>query len=235
MEAIILAGGLGTRLRPVISDLPKPMAPIAGVPFLEILLRRLETAGFDRIILSVGYLAEKIIQYFGNKLGQMELIYEIEERKRGTGGAIGASMKHCREAMVFVLNGDSFIDVDYQLMAQDYQQNKNPLIVGCEVEDTGRYGRLILDEKKIVEIREKAAGGPGVINSGVYLLPSDMAIEAADDRPVSFETDLLPELLLHYNFSCFKTVGVFIDIGLPEQLAQAAGILRPFLGFEKRT
>ncbi len=112
MEAIVLAGGFGTRLRQVVPDLPKPMAPIAGRPFLEILLLSLYQKGFSRVVLSLGFMAEKIIAHFGDRYVGMDLVYAVEHHPLGTGGAIRVALAQCASDHVFVFNGDTYLDLE---------------------------------------------------------------------------------------------------------------------------
>ena len=143
MEAIVLAGGRGTRLAGMVPNLPKPMAPIAGRPFLAWLLDALEQAGFDRAILSTGFRAEAIQQHFGTRFGSIELFYSHEEEPLGTGGALLQAMQHVRERHVFVLNGDTFAAVDYAGMLQAHVDRDETLTVALQsVPDTSRYGAV---------------------------------------------------------------------------------------------
>jgi D-glycero-alpha-D-manno-heptose 1-phosphate guanylyltransferase len=112
MEAIVLAGGRGTRLQDVVPVLPKPMAPIAGRPFLEIVLCLLARKGFRRAVLSLGYMADKVVACFGDHFSGMDLIYEIEPRPLGTGGATRQALARCNADHVFVFNGDTYLDLE---------------------------------------------------------------------------------------------------------------------------
>ena len=112
MEAVVLAGGLGTRLRQVVPDLPKPMAPVAGRPFLEILLGALAAKGIDRVVLSVGHRADAITGHFGHRWNGLEIDYAVEATPLGTGGAVRLALGHCRHDPVLVVNGDTFLDLE---------------------------------------------------------------------------------------------------------------------------
>ena len=112
MEAIVLAGGLGTRLRSVVSELPKPMAPVGDKPFLEYILKYLKKNGIDKVVLSVGYKWETIKEYFGDSFEDIELVYSIENEPLGTGGAIKQAMEYVSDVNVFIVNGDTFFDID---------------------------------------------------------------------------------------------------------------------------
>ena len=142
MEAIVLAGGFGTRLKAVVFDLPKPMAPVAGKPFLERLLKSLAQKGFTRIVLALGYMAEKVIEHFGSRFEGMELVYEIESTPLGTGGAVRLALTQCLTDHVFVFNGDTYLDLEVSHVEAHWQMNQMPIIVARDVLDTARYGRL---------------------------------------------------------------------------------------------
>ena len=221
MEAIVLAGGFGTRLRQVVQDVPKPMASVAGRPFLEILLAMLAKKGFTRIVLSLGFMSEKIIEHFGDNYLGMELVYEVETQPLGTGGAIRAALTRCEADHVFVFNGDTYLDVEVDELEQLWQSNKNPVIVVREIPDTARFGRVEIRDGRINAFLEKGASGRGLINAGCYILPKN----ALDDFPLgqvfSLETEFFINYLHNIWFDGFVTQGRFIDIGVPDDYALA--------------
>ena len=131
MQAIVLAGGLGTRLRSVVTDLPKPMAPVAGRPFLAWILDRLAQAGFERVVLAVGYRHEAIQQHFGSTYRGMALHYSVEDRPLGTGGALRLAADHVSHWPVFVLNGDTFLEIDYRAMRESHVQGREQMSMAC--------------------------------------------------------------------------------------------------------
>jgi D-glycero-alpha-D-manno-heptose 1-phosphate guanylyltransferase len=221
VEAIILAGGFGTRLREIISDVPKPMAPIAGRPFLEILLGNLEKKGFKRIILSLGYKADKVITHFGSKFRNMELSYEIEHSPLGTGGAVRASLMHCRSNHVFVFNGDTFLDLETSQIEALWFANQNPIIVARKVQDTLRYGRLCDDGGYVAELVDKGVAGPGLINAGCYLLPTHVLDSYELGQVFSLEADFLRMYIQKTPVELFVSKGYFIDIGIPSDYQRA--------------
>lgn len=221
MEAIVLAGGFGSRLRVVVPDLPKPMAPISGRPFLEILLTMLFRKGFTRIILSLGFMSEKIISHFGcNYLG-MELVYEVENQPLGTGGAIRAALRHCFNDHVFIFNGDTYLDLEINELEALWKKNHNPIIVIREVTNTLRFGRIDMKNGRVISFLEKGEIGSGFVNAGCYVIPKN----ALDDFPLnqnfSMETEFLSKYLKLIQFDGFISKGRFIDIGVPDDYALA--------------
>lgn len=226
MEAIILAGGFGTRLRSVVNDVPKPMAPVAGRPFLEIVIRSLAKKGFNRVILSLGYKAEMIRSHFGSSFAGVGIVYQVENTPLGTGGAIQASLPHCLGQHVHVINGDTYLDVDAEQVEAYWRENCKPVIVARTVEDTARYGALRVQGERIVTFSEKGSSGSGLINAGWYLMPISLLHEMAQTPPFSFETDFLAQAVLGYEFHVHVTIGNFIDIGIPKDYFLAQKLLR---------
>jgi len=221
MEAIVLAGGFGTRLREVVADVPKPMAPIAGRPFLEILLSVLAKRGFTRVVLSLGYLAHQVVGHFGSTFAGMELVYEVEVSPLGTGGAIRGAARHCLQDHYFVFNGDSFLDIDIASLEAYWQAHHVPTIVARALPDTQRFGRLLVDGERIVGFLPKGEAGPGLINGGCYVFGRDELSACSIDSPFSIETDYFPAQVQARRFDCFVCHGHFIDIGVPADFARA--------------
>jgi D-glycero-alpha-D-manno-heptose 1-phosphate guanylyltransferase len=225
MEAIILAGGFGTRLRTIVPDMPKPMALVAGSPFLEILLNTLAQKGFDRVVLSVGYMADKIISHFGEKYAGINLAYEVESTPLGTGGAIRQALKKCHADHVFILNGDTYLDIESTDMEDLWQRNHNPMIVARKVSDSSRYGLLSTDDDRIVAFSSSGHTGPGLINAGCYVFPKHIFDGYRYDKVFSLEADWLPYAITQQRFDVFITQGLFVDIGTPEDYLLAQKIL----------
>lgn len=221
MEAVVLAGGFGTRLKAVVPNLPKPMAPIAGRPFLEILLAMLARKGFTRVVLSLGFMAEKIISHFGDNYLGMDLIYEVEDFPLGTGGAIRAALKNCMADHAFIFNGDTYLDLEVDELELIWKRNHNSLIVVREVSDTTRFGRVNLDGGRVVDFLEKGLAGRGFINAGCYVLPRNILDEFPLGQEFSIETDFFVKYLQLIRFNGFVTKSQFIDIGVPEDYALA--------------
>jgi D-glycero-alpha-D-manno-heptose 1-phosphate guanylyltransferase len=229
-EAIVLSGGLGTRLRSIVPDLPKSMASIGGRPFLEILLKNLAKKGFKRVILSLGYLAEKITAHFGSSFAGMELHYVIEEVPLGTGGAIRLAISACSQDHAYVFNGDTFLDLEVDQIDEEWKLKKTPLVIAKFIQDTSRYGQLIADPTthKLISFSEKGISGKGLINAGCYLLNKTQLDSFKLNNSFSFEKEYLnkPETL--NIFDVFVTKGVFIDIGVPEDYLLAQSFLHDF-------
>ncbi len=230
MEAIVLAGGRGSRLRKVISGLPKPMAPIAGRPFLELLLELLASKGFRRVVLSVGYMADKVTTHFGDCFAGIELAYEIESTPLGTGGAIRQAMGRCNADHVFIFNGDTYLDLEVEHVEMYWRQHHVPIIVAREVEDTTRYGRLETNRGRVVGFTEKGSAGPGLINAGCYLFPTDVLRDFQEGAQFSLEEDFLAQRVPRQRFDVFVSNGQFIDIGIPEDYARAKNELAELRG-----
>ena len=221
MEGIVLAGGFGTRLREVVPDLPKPMAPIGGRPFLEILLSTLARKGFTRVVLSLGFMAEKIIAHFGESYAGMHLVYEVESRPLGTGGAIRAALNRCESDHVFIFNGDTYLDLEVDELESLWQARRHPVIVVRKVPDTARYGRVEMSDGRINAFLEKGMSGAGLINAGCYVLPKGALDDFALGQPFSLETEFFIKYLQRIWFDGFVTHGLFIDIGVPDDYALA--------------
>lgn len=221
MEAIVLAGGFGTRLRQVVPNLPKPMAPIAGRPFLEILLGSLARKGFSRAVLSLGFMADKIIAHFGKQFAGMEIAYVVEDIPLGTGGALRFAMNQCKRDHVFVFNGDTFLDLEVDAVEQHWQNYRHPIIVGREVPDTTRYGRLLAENGRVTGFTEKGVFGPGLINAGCYVFNQGQLDDLPVNPPFSLETNYLVNAVSRTPVDVFVTAGQFIDIGVPEDFLRA--------------
>jgi D-glycero-alpha-D-manno-heptose 1-phosphate guanylyltransferase len=225
MEAIVLAGGLGTRLRAVVSDLPKPMAPVAGRPFLAWILDRLADAGFGRVVLAVGYRHEAIRDHFGIAYRGMSLAYSVEETPLGTGGAMRLAIDHVDASPVFVLNGDTYLEVDYPAMRAAHRAHEVELTVAvARVADVSRYGSLEIKDDRICGFLEKGSLGPGYINAGVYLMARGLVETIPVGTGHSFENELLMPRVAELCPLAFRADGLFIDIGVPEDYERAQGL-----------
>ena len=222
MEAIVLAGGFGTRLASRLNNIPKPMAPVAGRPFLEILLDHLQRNGCHRVLLSVGYLHEVIQQHFGARYGAMAIEYVIEQEPLGTGGAIRTALRQVEDESALVLNGDTFLAADLRAMLAAHQEQKAIFSMAvAQVPDIARYGGVVLDQQRIAGFEEKGRSGPGWINAGVYALNRNISWPTALSEKFSFERDFMMPELATLRPLAFPVDGFFLDIGVPEDLDRA--------------
>lgn len=225
ISVAILAGGLGTRLRPVVGDQPKALAAVAGRPFLAILLEWLARAGARRVVLCTGYRGDLVRQSLGQSFGPIELVYSQEERPLGTAGALRLAYPLLDSELVLALNGDSFCQVDLAAMLQWRAAKAAPaLMLLTWAQDAARYGQVELDPDGVVTaFREKQPqGGPGWINAGVYLMERRLLEAIAPGREVSLEREVFPAWVgreLHG----YAEGQRFLDIGTPESFAQAQG------------
>jgi len=224
-EAIILAGGLGTRLRPVLSDLPKSLAPVGGRPFLEIQLALLARQGITRAVLAVGHLGHLVHERLGARRSGVELAYSWENEPLGTGGAIRQALEACRQDRVFVFNGDTYLEFDMAAAFRLATSSGRGVIVGRPVPDASRYGCLRIENGLVTGMAEKTSPGPGIVNAGCYLVARDQFGDFAAPRAFSFENDYLAAILPTAAFAVLVSDGPFIDIGIPEDYARAQILL----------
>ena len=228
MEAIILAGGFGTRLHSVIRDIPKPMAPIQGKPFLEILLANLHKKGFKRVILSLGFMSNFIQSYFESSFLGMEIIYSIEDEPLGTGGAIKLALKYAKNDHVFIFNGDTFLDLEILDIETLWLKHKKPILVAIKVQDSSRYGGVEVDAGVLVSFAEKCNQTSELINAGCYVLPKNqLANFTKPFNRFSFEQDYLSSY--KGQIQVFISKGLFIDIGIPKDFQNAQNLLLNFI------
>lgn len=222
MEAIILAGGLGTRLASRLNQIPKSMAPIGSRPFLEILLDQLIVAGCKRVILSVGHLRDAIVQRFGSQYQDLAIDYAVEESPLGTGGAIRLALERAHEQSVFVLNGDTYIGADFSAMWRFHGDSNRPLTMAVvRVNNTARYGGVLIEEQCITGFAEKGRTVSGWINGGLYLIDRDFPWPEGLPERFSFETDVLVPFVSEIEPAAFHCEGYFLDIGIPEDFDRA--------------
>ena len=221
MECVVLAGGKGTRLRSVVSDLPKCMAPVAGRPFLAWLLDDLREAGFDHIILSLGYKHEAVEAWVATRPDRDSITCVVEEEPLGTGGGVRLALRQAREDAVFILNGDTFFGVDYPAMQAFHRQSGAQATLALKpLRDFDRYGEVTLDgEGRITAFREKRPCAEGLINGGFYLLQRDALAEMPER--FSLEKDYFEPKAESAGLAGFRSEGYFIDIGIPADYARA--------------
>lgn len=226
MEVIILAGGLGTRLRSVVSEVPKCMAPVAGKPFLWYLLKYLTRYDVDRVILSVGYLREVIFKWIDEVKDEFpfEFDYAIEEEPLGTGGGIKLALSKVRGADAVVLNGDTFFDVDLKALMEHHRLLPSAITLALKpMKDFDRYGRVVIDtiDNRIVEFKEKEYCKEGLINGGVYAISRHNLPLDEMPKKFSFEKEVLEPMTMQQKVYGLIQNGYFIDIGIPEDYKRA--------------
>jgi D-glycero-alpha-D-manno-heptose 1-phosphate guanylyltransferase len=224
-EAIILAGGMGTRLQSVVSDVPKPMAPVGGRPFLEYLFPMLQRMEVKKVVLSVGYKWETILAHFGYKFQGIEIDYAVETVPLGTGGGIRLAFAKTNSPQVLVLNGDTFFHHDLMLhweMHQFYSKGALVSIALKEMKDFDRYGTVELHKnERIKAFREKERKESGLINAGVYVIDRELWAKVDVPERFSFEKDVLEAYVRRLRFMGYVHEGYFVDIGIPEDYARA--------------
>ena len=222
-EAIILAGGFGTRLQSVVKDLPKPMADINGRPFLEYQLNYLAKYGINRVIFSVGYLSETISNHFGNSFNGIDIDYAHEENPLGTGGGILNAFHKRKTKELIVLNGDTLFEIDIESFYKKHIVSKSLFSLALrELESVDRYGSVITKDSIIAKFAEKGEyKGQGVINGGVYIINELFFEKAKLPQKFSMEKDVFEKLLNSFDFYGFPFSNYFIDIGIPEDYNKA--------------
>ncbi|MEI6049294.1 MAG: nucleotidyltransferase family protein [Bacteroidota bacterium] len=226
MEAIVLAGGMGTRLQEVVSDVPKAMAPINGKPFLFYLFQWLKKYPVEKIILSVGYMSDSIVEYFGNSFCNISIEYVIEENPLGTGGAVKYALQKTKGSDTLIINGDTYFPIDINDF-YSFHINNNYLfsIALKQMQNFYRYGSVECYENTILKFNEKKFCSSGLINGGIYLVNRQY-----------FDSKLLPVVFSLENEILEKEAGssilkglvfdhLFIDIGIPEDYSIAKTLL----------
>lgn len=222
-ECIILAGGLGTRLQSVVKDVPKCMAEVAGKPFLYYLFKYLEQQKVSHTILSLGYKSEYVIDWLDHNIFPFKVSYVIEKEPLGTGGAIKYAASKAESNSIFVMNGDTYFDVDLSLMAK-FQKDKHSdiLIALKQMENFDRYGSVELDlENRIIAFNEKRYCKLGLINGGVYLINKDIFKNESLGLKFSFEKDILESKNPNIKIDGYLEDSYFIDIGIPSDFEKA--------------
>jgi D-glycero-alpha-D-manno-heptose 1-phosphate guanylyltransferase len=223
LDAIVLAGGMGTRLREVVADRPKVLADVAGRPFLTRLLDQLAAAGVASVVLSTGYMAEMIEAKIGTQYRGLPVRYSRENEPLGTGGALRLALDKTRSDPLLALNGDSFCDANIlELRAFHRQKHARATLLLTSVQDTSRFGRVEADANgAVTRFEEKGgAGVPGWINAGIYCLAREVISSIPVGRAVSMENEIFPTLI-GAGLCGFHVRGAFIDIGTPHSYAEA--------------
>ncbi len=222
-EAIILAGGLGTRLRSKVVALPKSMAPINNIPFLAYQMSYLSQYGIQKVYLAVGYLSETIVEYFGNQYKDIQITYVYEDTPLGTGGAIIQALEQTTTNDVLICNGDTMFDVDLTTYYTSFKQSNSDFHMALKpMENFDRYGIVnINDDERVVGFEEKKQVEQGLINGGLYLVNKSKVLPLEFPVKFSFESEFLETKYKEMNFGGFVSEGYFLDIGIPTDYDKA--------------
>lgn len=228
VDVVILAGGRGTRLGSLPGDVPKPLRPVHGRPFLSYLLDQVRGAGAQRVVLALGYQPDAFRTFLAQESSPgCTVEASVESAPMGTGGALRAALPRLRTRSVLAMNGDSYADADLGALAEEHARaGARVTILLARVGDASRYGRVEVDASgDVVRFVEKGASGPGLVNAGVYVLDRSVIGEIPEGRAVSLERETLPALAgrgFHARCGEFR----FLDIGTPESYLAAAGFFQ---------
>ena len=222
-QAIILAGGLGTRLRSAISDVPKCMAPVAGKPFLHYVINYLQQQGVKKFIFALGYMSKIIEEFLIINYSNLQYQVVIEQEPLGTGGAIQLACSKATEEDILILNGDTFFEVDVLSVFKLHLQKHSACTVCLKaMQQFDRYGVVELNENStITSFKEKQFYHQGLINGGVYVINSHQFLTKNLPQKFSFEKDYLEKYVSEGNFTGIEQKAYFIDIGIPEDYNKA--------------
>lgn len=225
MDCVILAGGLGTRLRSILPHTPKVLAPIRGRPFLSLLVQQLiRSHCISKIIFALGYCSNQVIELFKDYPFPIE--FSCETKPLGTGGAVRLAMKKVESNPFFVMNGDSYFDISFTKMLLFHRMHEAEITLAYrKADDTRRFGILKVSSRdRILSFQEKE-GTMGFINGGIYLFQQEIFDEFPCNDSFSLEYDRLPFLLRQKMFGFFSD-GIFIDIGTPQSFLVAQELLK---------
>ena len=223
-SAIILAGGVGSRIESVAGGLPKALLDVEGRPFIEYVLDQLIDAGVEHVVIACSYKWQMIADYLGDEYRSLTVNYSVEQYPLGTGGAIKQAFDLHDLSEAIVVNADTLFKIDFaELERQHYHHNAFITLALRNVDDVSRYGEVTVNERnKLTSFNEKSRTGPGLINGGIYIVDAEIWDDSGvdvDDK-FSFETDVLQNVDLGI-FYGFPMDGYFIDIGIPSDLERA--------------
>ncbi len=224
IPVLLLVGGFGTRLRSVVADKPKPLAPVGESSFLELLVLQLRSQGLRHLVMCTGFQAEQIRQEFGDGgKWNVSIEYSEEKQAQGTAGAIKLAEPLLADASTFVvMNGDSFLELDLPQLIKFHAEHAGAATIAArKVPDAARYGTVHVDSNgRVTRFSEKTGiDAPGLINGGVYVFNREILFRISDG-PNSLEKDVLPNVL-ELGVYALEQNGMFIDIGTPEDYARA--------------
>ena len=222
-EAIVLAGGLGTRLRPAVPDLPKCMAPVNGRPFLSYIIDYYTSQGIEKFIFALGYKHEVIVGWIKQQYPALNVEYAIEKEPLGTGGAIQLAVEKAREKDLLILNGDTIFKIDLPMLTSFHEDNASACTLALKpMKDFERYGVVEINEEGLItRFKEKKHYQEGLINGGAYLLNVGRFRQQKRPSVFSFEKDYLERCFTFMPMYGCVQEGYFIDIGIPEDFEKA--------------
>jgi D-glycero-alpha-D-manno-heptose 1-phosphate guanylyltransferase len=230
METIILAGGMGTRLQEVVSDLPKPMAPVSGKPFLHYLFLWLEKYKIEKVIISAGYKSEAIVGYFGDSFNKISVGYAIEEKPLGTGGAIKYALQKTTDNEILIVNGDTYFPISLDKFRSFHSKNRSIFSIALKrMKNFSRYGSVECEGNKILKFNEKNFCKEGLINGGIYIASRNIFESVRFPEIFSLEKNFLEKEAGTGKLKCQVFYDSFIDIGIPEDYMRAQTFLNTSL------
>jgi D-glycero-alpha-D-manno-heptose 1-phosphate guanylyltransferase len=233
MQAIILAGGLGTRLKTVVADKPKVLSPVANKPFLYYIMEYLQKQGVTKYIFALGYLHEQVVDFLEKNYSHLEYQYTIEETPLGTGGGIKKAIQLATEENILIVNADTFFEVNVQQLFSFHTVSKAHCTVSLKLmKNFDRYGSVELDKEtqNIISFKEKTFVKEGYINAGYLVLNKNYFSHTTKNLPAifSFEKDFLEKNVDVMLIKGFIADGYFIDIGIPEDFNSAQEVFKNF-------
>lgn len=228
MDAVILCGGKGTRLKSVVPDLPKPMAALNDKPFLELLLDYAAGFGFKRFILAAGYRGDVIEKHFSGAFPGLEIAVSRETEPLDTAGAVKNAASLIRTPQFLVMNGDSICRIDLRaFMDFHFSRRGRASVAVAKVADAGSFGSIVKDAgDRILSFREKVPAGAGYVNAGIYILDKTVLDAVPPGARYSMERELLPALISGGEVYGYETESRLFDIGTPEGYREAGDKLR---------
>lgn len=230
METIILAGGMGTRLQELVPDVPKPMAPVGGKPFLYYVFQWLEKYKIEKVIISAGYKSEAIVSYFGNSFNKVSIDYSIEMKPLGTGGALAFALHKTTDNEILIINGDTYFPVSLDNFHSFHSESRNVFSMALKkMKNFSRYGSVECEGNTILKFNEKRFCKEGLINGGIYIIDRRFLEAGQFPEVFSLEKDLLEKEANSWKLKGQVFDDPFIDIGIPEDYMRAQSVLKTSL------
>jgi D-glycero-alpha-D-manno-heptose 1-phosphate guanylyltransferase len=222
LDAVILAGGLGTRISSVLPDLPKCLAPIRGRPAIEFILDELVAIGTEAFVIAVGHRGDQVRAHLGSEYRKVPISYSFDgDRLLGTGGAIKKAVSASSSNPILVVNGDTLQEFQVSQMLEDYKKHNLPIILARRVPNSAQFGTIVEQEGFVSRFLEKTNSRAGLVNSGCYLLPPEVFSGRQLPEAFSFENDFLPILVNSKKLRVVAIEGDFTDFGTPEEFLRS--------------